>query len=160
MNKNTLGALIYLRIARFTNQSNELSHQFLADYGLTAAQFDVLLQLSEHQPVSQQELAEKVLVSPGGMSKMLKRLEQEGLIQRQVEWKTKFIRLSDKGQERLESVYPKQLAFQTSLFEASLTKSEQKELYKLVTKLQQKTEQTLLNQKNKTDIKGNRRQQI
>lgn len=143
MKKNTLGSLIYLRLARFMNQSNQLSQQFLKRFNVTVAQFDVLVQISEHEPISQQELAQKVLVSPGGISKMLQRLEQEGFIEREIIWKTKFIRLSDKGQEKLSQVYPEQLTFQTSLFENSLTPSEQKELYKLLTKIQQHTEQQL-----------------
>lgn len=143
MKKNTLGSLIYLRLARFMNQSTQLSQQFLKRFNVTVAQFDVLVQISEHEPISQQELAQKVLVSPGGISKMLQRLEQEGFIEREIIWKTKFIRLSDKGQEKLLQVYPEQLTFQTSLFENSLTPSEQKELYKLLTKIQQHTEQQL-----------------
>ena len=41
LRKNTLGSLIWLRIARFTHQSNLLSNDFLKQFEITTAQFDV-----------------------------------------------------------------------------------------------------------------------
>ena len=96
MRKNTLGSLIWLRIARFTHQSNLLSNEFLKQFGITAAQFDVLNQVSTYQPITQSQLAVKVTVSEGGISRMLTRLEQEGYIQRKQDWKTKWITLDFK----------------------------------------------------------------
>lgn len=138
--KNTLGILLWLRIARFTHQSNLLSNVFLKQFGITAAQFDVLTQISNYQPIIQSELAVKLTVSEGGVSRMLTRLEQEGYIERKQEWKTKWITLTLNGKEKIEEVFEQQKVFQTSLFDDSLTKEEQKTLYKLMTKLQKHTE--------------------
>ena len=90
MQNHTLGSLIWLRMMRFTHQSNNLSNEFLKDYGLTTAQFDVLLQISVYEPITQSELAEKVTVTQGGVSRMLTRLEQDQLIERKQDWKTKY----------------------------------------------------------------------
>lgn len=136
MKKNTLGSLIWLRIVRFTHQSNLLSNDFLKQFDLTTAQFDVLMQISVYEPITQRELAEKVTVTQGGISRMLSRLEKEGLIHRQQEWKTKNITLTEKGRKKLEEAFDAQLKFQTSFFEESLTKEEQKTLLKLMTKVQ------------------------
>lgn len=138
--KNTLGVLLWLRIARFTHQSNLLSNDFLKQFGITAAQFDVLTQISNYQPIMQSELAVKLTVSEGGISRMLTRLEQEGYIKRKQDWKTKWITLTSEGREKIEEVFEQQKNFQTSLFNDSLTKEEQKTLYKLMTKLQKNTE--------------------
>ncbi|WP_068677444.1 MarR family winged helix-turn-helix transcriptional regulator [Oceanobacillus sp. Castelsardo] len=143
MKKNTLGILLWLRIARFTHQSNLLSNEFLKRYGITAAQFDVLSQISNYQPIMQCELAVKLTVSEGGVSRMLKRLEQEGYIERKQDWKTKWIALTSKGRKKIEEVFEHQKRFQTSLFNESLTKEEQKTLYKLMTKLQKHTEEKM-----------------
>jgi len=135
MKSNTIGSLTWLRIMRFANQSNQLSNEFLRRFGLTTAQFDCLLQISVHQPLTQIELAEKVIVSQGGISRMLARLDKEGFIERRQDWKTKTIRLSDKGEAVLRQAIPEQLAFQSSFFEDSLTIEEQKTLYRLMTKV-------------------------
>src|SRR5690625_1576758 len=128
MKKHTLGSLIWLRISRFTHQSNLLSNNFLKQYELTTAQFDVLNQISVYQPLTQQELAEKATVTQGGISRMLSRLEKEGLIKRKQEWKTKTISLTSAGEEKLNRAFQEQLQFQSSFFDETLTKDEQKTL--------------------------------
>ncbi|RDW16059.1 transcriptional regulator [Oceanobacillus arenosus] len=143
MRKSTLGSLIWLRIARFTHQSNLLSNEFLKQFGITTAQFDILNQVSIYQPVMQSELAAKATVSEGGISRMLTRLEQEGYIQRKQDWKTKWISLTSKGERKIQEVFEHQLAFQTSILNECLTENEQKTLYKLMTKLQKHTEYKL-----------------
>jgi DNA-binding MarR family transcriptional regulator len=145
LRENTLGSLIWLRIARFTHQSNLLSNDFLKQFGITTAQFDVLNQVSTYQPITQNQLATKVTVSEGGISRMLTRLEQDGYIQRKQDWKTKWITLTSKGEDKMHEVFEHQLTFQTSIVNDCLTEEEQKTLYKLMTKLQKNTENRLEN---------------
>lgn len=143
MKKNTIGSLIWLRIVRFTHQSNVLSNDFLKDYGLTTAQFDTLIQIDTYGPITQQELAKRVTVSEGGMSRMMTRLEKEGLIERKQEWKTKTITLTEKGKAKLDCAFQAQLAFQSSFFEDTLSKGEQKELLRLMSKVQKYSEEKM-----------------
>ncbi|MDR4888346.1 MarR family transcriptional regulator [Fredinandcohnia sp. QZ13] len=140
MQKNTLGSLIWLRMTRFTHQSNLLSNDFLKKFDLTTAQFDVLMQISTYEPLTQSELAEKVTVTQGGISRMLTRLEKEGLIERKQDWKTKTISLTKKGREKLDHAFEEQLAFQSSFFDESLSKEEQKILYTLMSRVQKNSE--------------------
>lgn len=144
MKKNTRGSLIWLRIMRFTHQSNLLSNEFLKQYDLTTAQFDVLVQISLYEPLTQSELAEKVTVTQGGMSRMLARLEKDLLIDRKQEWKTKTISLTAAGREKLENAFEAQLAFQTSLFDDCLSKEEQKTLLSLMSRVQKHSEDKFL----------------
>lgn len=143
LKKNTLASLIWVRMTRFTHQSTLLSNDFLKKYEITAAQFDVLNQIGTYQPISQSDLAEKITISAGGISRMLSRLEREGYIVRSVEWKVKWISLTELGESKLEEVFFHQLKFQTSLIESCLSKEEQKSLYNLMTKVQKQTEKQL-----------------
>lgn len=145
MKRNTLGSLIWLRIVRFTHQSNLLSNEFLKQFDITVAQFDVLNQILTYGPITQSELAIKVTVSEGGISRMLSRLEKEGYIFRKQDWKTKWITLTEKGKAKMDEVFVHQLSFQTSLFDDSLSVEEQKTLYRLISKLQKHTENKLKN---------------
>ncbi|MBA9027164.1 MULTISPECIES: MarR family winged helix-turn-helix transcriptional regulator [Bacillaceae] len=135
MRNNTLGSLIWLRLMRFTNQSNQMSNDFLKRFDMTTAQFDVLMQIRIYQPLTQMELAEKVTVTQGGISRMLVRLEKEGYIVRKQDWKTKTISLTDKAESILKQAMPEQLAFQSSFFEDVLNEEEQKTLYTLMTRV-------------------------
>ncbi|MGN7403369.1 MarR family winged helix-turn-helix transcriptional regulator [Cytobacillus praedii] len=144
MQKNTRGSLIWLRLTRFTHQSNLLSNDFLKQFDLTTAQFDVLMQISTYEPLTQSELAEKVTVTQGGISRMLARLEKEGLIERKQEWKTKTISLTNKGREKLDSAFEDQLEFQSSFFDECLSEEEQKMLYSLMSRVQKNSEEKKL----------------
>lgn len=143
MRKHTLASLIWLRISRFTHQSNLLSNEFLKTYKITAAQFEVLNQVSIYQPITQSQLAMKATVSEGGISRMLTRLQQEGYIQRKRDWKTNWISLTEKGQMKMQEVFEHQLAFQTGMVDECLSKEEQKTLYLLMSKLQKNTEKKM-----------------
>ena len=63
------------------------------------------------------ELAAKATVTQGGISRMLTRLEKEGLIERKQNWKTKTIFLTEAGKQKLEEAFDAQLAFQSSFFD-------------------------------------------
>ncbi|MFC7678430.1 MarR family winged helix-turn-helix transcriptional regulator [Paenibacillus sp. GCM10028914] len=140
MQNNTIGSLIWLRLMRFTNQSNQMSNEFLKRFDLTTAQFDVLAQIHVYQPLTQMELAEKVTVTQGGISRMLARLEKEGYIERKQDWKTKTISLTAQGTAILEKAMPEQLAFQSSFFDDVLTDEEKKTLYTLMTRVHKHSE--------------------
>jgi len=136
LQKHTLGSLTWIRMMRFTTQSNQLSNEFLKRFDLTTAQFDVLIQIKTFAPITQSQLAEKATVTQGGMSRMLARLEKEGLIERKQNWKTKTISLTVKGEQIIDAATPSQLHFQSSFFEEILTEEEMKSLYILMSKLE------------------------
>lgn len=143
LKRNTLASLIWLRMTRFTHQSNLLSNDNLKPFGLTSAQFDVLNQISTYEPITQSELAKKVTVTEGGISRMLNRLEKQGFIERKQKWKIKEISLTEKGRNKLAEAFPAQLAFQTSLFDEVLSKEEQKTLLRLLSRVQKHSEKKL-----------------
>ena|SRR5699024_570647 len=135
MEHHTLSSLIWLRMVRFVQQSNQLSNEFLEQYDLTLSQFEVLVQINAYEPVNQMDLAQKLIVSRGGISRMLTRLEKEKLISRKQDWKTKYISLTEKGKSKLHKVFPNQLALQSSMFDDILDESEKEQLYTLMKKL-------------------------
>lgn len=81
MQNSTLGSLIWLRLMRFINHSNQLSNDFLKRFDLTTAQFDVLMQIHIYQPVTQV-----------GISRMLAQLEKDGYIFRKQEKRLAYLR--------------------------------------------------------------------
>jgi len=106
----------------------------------------VLIQIKTYAPITQCQLAEKVTVTQGGMSRMLARLEKEGLIERKQNWKTKAISLTAKGEQMIDAATPSQLHFQSSFFEDVLTDEEMKTLYKVMTKLEKHSQEKKLPQ--------------
>ena len=136
MKKLPLAVLVWLRMARLTARMNQQSNEFLQQDGLTAAQFEVLVLIERYQPISQQQLANQLTVTQGGISRLLQRMQQAGLIEKKVCGKEKHIFLSALGQEKLSQVYDKQITNQAKMFD-SLSKDELQTLFQLLTKLSQ-----------------------
>ncbi|MCM2674409.1 MarR family winged helix-turn-helix transcriptional regulator [Alkalicoccobacillus plakortidis] len=130
-----LSLLLWFRLARFYNQSNRMSNEHVKPYDLTISQFDLLVQTQANQPISQMDLAEKLLVTKGSITQMLAKLEQRDLIKKEQDWRIKRISLTEKGELLMQQARPDQSAFQSSLF-SSLTRDEQKQLNILLKKIQ------------------------
>jgi len=134
-----LGLLIWFRMARVYNRSVRETQQHLKQWSLSAAQFDVLAQVSRHACLTQQQLADKLYVTKGNVTQLLSKLEERGLIVREQQWKSKFISLTEEGKQLLQAIMPIQEAFQASRFDG-LDKEEKKQLLKLLRKSQINTD--------------------
>ncbi|MFB4164484.1 MarR family winged helix-turn-helix transcriptional regulator [Alteribacillus sp. JSM 102045] len=130
-----LALLLWFRLSRFYNQSIRRSNKHLKKWGLSAAQFDVLVQVGTYQPLTQNELASKLFVTKGNITQVLRRMEDLGWVQRKQDWKKKVISLTDAGNSLFKEVVPNQEHFQASQFQG-LKKEEQKQLLELLKKLQ------------------------
>ncbi|MGE6610827.1 MarR family winged helix-turn-helix transcriptional regulator [Peribacillus sp. NPDC076916] len=134
-NEERLGLMLWFRITRIYNQSIRESNQHLKEWNLSAAQFDILVQVGSHERLSQQELANKLFVTKGNITQLLRKMEELGLIKREQEWKTKYLSLTEEGKEFFHEVVPKQEHFQASQF-ANLNEAEKQQLLALLSKVQ------------------------
>lgn len=130
-----LGILLWFRLSKFFHQSIRASNQHLKKWNLTAAQFDALVHIGTQKKLSQQQLAEKLVVTKGNITQILNKMEKAGWIKREQEWRTKFLSLTEKGKELYDEVVPIQEQFQAAQF-SRLTQEEKKQLLHLLAKLQ------------------------
>lgn len=129
------GLVLWFRLSRFYNQSVRETNHHLKKWDMTTAQFDVLAQVGAAGRLTQQELADKLVVTKGNITQLLTKVEALGWIVREQNWKTKYVSLSDSGRELYQKVVPLQEQFQASQF-SKLTEDEQKQLLNLLKKLQ------------------------
>jgi DNA-binding MarR family transcriptional regulator len=112
----------------------------LAPYGLRPADVDVLAALRTRPPPRQLTptvLYRSLLLSSGGLTKILTRLEREGLVERlanPADGRSHLVRLTERGAARLDEVVPVILA-QEADFLAPLEAAERQELGRLLAKL-------------------------
>ncbi|MGG4552856.1 MarR family winged helix-turn-helix transcriptional regulator [Paenibacillus humicus] len=130
-----LGLLIWYRLSRIYNQSLRASNQHLKAWDLTAAQFDCLVQIGSHEGLTQQELADRLLVTKGNITQLLAKMEQLGWIERKQSWKTKSLFLTEQGRKLYNEAVPAQEHFQASHFDG-LDLEEKKQLIALLRKVQ------------------------
>src|SRR5699024_6634338 len=84
-----LALLVWLRLSRFYNQSIRQTNNHLQHWWITTVQVDALKQTGVQQTITKHELGERIVVSKGNLSQLLRRMETAGWIKRNQEWKTK-----------------------------------------------------------------------
>lgn len=130
-----LGLLVWFRLSRFYNKSIRETNQHLKEWGLSAAQFDVLAQIGGQDRLTQQELGKKLFVTKGNITQLLNKMEQLDWIKREQEGTTKYLSLTEEGKALYEETVPPQESFQAEQFN-KLNHNEQKHLLELLRKLQ------------------------
>jgi DNA-binding MarR family transcriptional regulator len=93
----------------------QLERDLLAAHDLPLAHYDVLVQLSEapQRALRMTELAQSVLLSRSGLTRLVDRLEREGLVRREAcpsDARGTLAVLTDAGADRLRAAWPTHLA--------------------------------------------------
>ncbi|MDR7080227.1 DNA-binding MarR family transcriptional regulator [Neobacillus niacini] len=131
-----LSYLAWFRYTRYFNHSMTCSNRHLAKWGLRTGQFDIISHLKEGERVTQSELASRLAVTNSNITQILSKLEDAGYIQREQEWKTKYISLTPTGVALRNEVVPAQEQFRAEQF-ADLTEDELEQLIQLLKKANQ-----------------------
>lgn len=88
----------------------------LAPFGLTHAQFQVLLQVDLTPDMLQRELSERLNVTTGNVSMLVSKLEDAGLLARIPAGAAYQLRLTPEGKEKLDSLAPTRERFVAQMF--------------------------------------------
>ncbi len=91
-----------------------LEQELQAEQGLPLASYDVLVQLSEapERRLRMTELADRVLLSRSGLTRLADRLEKDGLLRREAcpsDARGTLAVLTDAGMQRLRAAWPTHL---------------------------------------------------
>ena len=100
--------MAWIRLARVYQKVDRASAEHLSAYGLSVGQFDVLAQVGIHEGMTQNELAEKLLVTKSNVCQILRRMEDRGLVTRRQEGRAKHLSLTTEGRRLFEEVVPSQ----------------------------------------------------
>jgi DNA-binding MarR family transcriptional regulator len=103
------GLLAWMHMVRVNDKMHSRLSDFLEEYNLTHAQFDVLAQLKQHPGSSQQELSEFLLVTKGNVCGLIDRMSARGLVERRSDpndRRVNLLHLTERGQELADRVVP------------------------------------------------------
>jgi DNA-binding MarR family transcriptional regulator len=124
----------WLRLARVYQKVDHASAEHLRARDLSVAQFDVVAQVGVRPGLTQQELAQALLVTKGNICQLVDRLERMGLVRRQQEGRANRLYLTESGQALYAQAVPAQEAMVAERLGA-LTRDEQRTLLRLLRKL-------------------------
>src|SRR5215468_6333485 len=125
--------LAWLRLARVYQKVDRASVAHLRRWELSVAQFDVLARVGAREGITQQELAEALLVTKGNVCQLLDRMEAAGWIVRRPAGRANRLFLTPVGWRLHDEVVPAQEALIEQLL-GSLTSMEQIKLGRLLRK--------------------------
>ena len=126
--------LAWLRLTHIYQRVDRATATRLRAADLSVAQFDVLVHLGAAEGLTQQELADSLLVTKGNISQLIAKMERRGLIRRCQDGRAMNLFLTDEGRRLRETVVPAHEAWLASQF-GGLTPEETRTLLTLLRKL-------------------------
>jgi DNA-binding MarR family transcriptional regulator len=135
------------RARRLTLQVRPQIEAVFTRHGLDAGQFDVLATLrraGEPFRLTPTELYRSLMISSGGLTDRLARLENAGLVRRradEADRRSLFVELTDLGRDRIEAAFRDDMALERQLV-AGLNEGERRQLADLLRKLALQVEDT------------------
>ena len=126
--------MMLLRVSgRMTAQGAKLARR----HGLTLPHLEVLLCLNQIEGISQQDLAERLLLTKGNICVIVQKMEAAGLIDRRSDpddQRFHRLHLAPAGREKLAEFLPEHVA-QTGRAVRNLTQAEQTTLHELLCRI-------------------------
>ena len=127
----TPGLLAWMRLARVFQKVDRAATESLRCRQLSPAQVDVLAKVGSSEGISQQELANALLVTKGNVCQLLDKMEGSGLLERRPDGRVNRLFLTDVGRRVHDEVVPRHDAMLAEHFNA-LSVSEKRELSRLL----------------------------
>ena len=142
-NNKTPALDAFIKLVRASESVSRRIHRHLADAGLSVSQFGVLEALYHVGPLSQMEIAGKILKSTGNITMVIDNLEKRGLVKRERSAEDRrlyAVQLTATGRKLIEDTFPRH-AEQITQEMNVLTRAEQEELSRLCKKVGLQREQ-------------------
>lgn len=111
MAKARATVLAWLHLLRIQHKVNRRETAHLAEYNLTLPQFDVLAQLHREEGITQQTLADRLLVTKGNVCGLMDRMVEQGLVERRADPQDRrayMLYLTPKGKALIQQILPAQ----------------------------------------------------
>ena len=124
----------WLRLMRVYQKLDRSSSEHLKEWGLSVAQFDVLAHVGAAEGMTQQELADSLLVTKGNVCQLVGKLEDRDLISRRQQGRANRLFLTDEGRGLFDEVVPVHEAMIAERFSV-LSEGEQARLHELLRKV-------------------------
>jgi DNA-binding MarR family transcriptional regulator len=141
-NQGSLGAVdAWVRLLRgHAAATRELSARLVAEHGLTINDYECLLHLSraEQRALRRVDLAELLILTPSGVTRLLDGLERAGYVEKrscETDARVTYAALTDAGLAKLEAASCDHVAAVRELFEERFNGSELEKLAELLGRL-------------------------
>ncbi len=120
----------------------QLDRELVTEHGLTISDFEVLYRLANapDKMLRRVDLAQNVLLTPSGITRLLDGLESCGLVKKEAckaDARVVYAKLTDKGQKRLDAASKDHLVSVRNLFRERFSEAELETLASMLERLPQ-----------------------
>lgn len=129
-----VSVVAWLRLVRVYHKIQQAAVEELRQAGLSVGQFDVLAQVGAAEGLTQQQVADALLVTKSNVCQLLDRMERAGLVERRQQGRTNLLYLTPEGKRLHERIVPAHERHIAELL-ATLNTEEQAALLGLLRKL-------------------------
>ncbi len=139
--KDRINEEVIYNIASVYSLTNSFIGSFLSGYGLSPARFNILLMVKhvgKERGLPQNKISGLLLVTTSNMTKMIDKLENDRYVERisqNGDRRIKLIKITKKGSELLNSIWPHYRENIDLLMETILSKSEKSQMNRLLEKI-------------------------
>jgi DNA-binding MarR family transcriptional regulator len=137
----TPGLLAWLRLARVFQKVDRVATESLRWRQLSPAQVDVLAKVGSSEGISQQELADALLVTKGNVCQLLHKMEGSGLLERRPDGRVNRLFLTDHGRRLFTEVVPSYDSMLAEQFN-TLSETDQRALLRMLRQIDHSLERT------------------
>lgn len=137
MDEQAIALKLWVVLARAYAAVAERAARDVARHGLTLAEFAVMEALYHKGQLLLGEVQKKILVSSGGVTYLVDRLEQRGLVERRIcaeDRRARYAALTSEGQQFMSRIFPEHAACIADVANA-LSPEEQVELTQMLRNL-------------------------
>ncbi|HEX6307123.1 MAG TPA: MarR family transcriptional regulator [Longimicrobiales bacterium] len=109
MNDQELALKLFVVLSRAHRAVERHSEQDISRHGLSSGEFAILEALYHKGPLLLGEVQRKILVSSGGVTYLVDRLEAEGLVERrecETDRRARYAALTRKGEQLMKRIFP------------------------------------------------------
>lgn len=138
--KNRMNEEVIYNVARAYTIIDNFISKFLETYNLSPAKFNILLMVKhvgKDKGISQQEISKLLLVTTSNMTRMIDKLEKDEYVERidqKGDRRVNLIRITKKGSDLLNAIWPHYKEKIDKIIGASFSKSEKIQVNKMLEK--------------------------
>jgi len=137
--KTNLNLSTLIVFTRAEQKIHKMEYETMKAGGLTTSQFAVLEILYSKGDLKICEIIEKILTTSGNVTVVIKNLEKDGLVSKNIDPEDKrsmLISITDKGKKIMDEIFPKHIDNINNIF-SILTTEEKLELKKILKKFKE-----------------------
>src|SRR3989338_7222783 len=138
--KDRINEEVIYNIAKAYTVIDGVISGFLSKYDLSPAKFNILLMVKhvgKDKGISQNEISKLLLVTTSNITRMIDKLEKDKYVERisqKGDRRVNLIKITKKGSELLDTIWPGYKSMVDKLIEPTLLSSEKNQINKMLTK--------------------------